>query len=87
MQENHPIILILERWPNRRAIASDVGRPPVVIHRWFQRKSIPAKYDAMLLDGASRRNIPLNWRELMDARTSATDQDGHGDAEIQGASQ
>jgi hypothetical protein len=71
MEKTHPILDILERWPNRAALAADLGRKVVVIHRWHQRKRIPAKYDAAILDAASARNIPLNWRELMDARSES----------------
>ncbi len=60
---------ILSRWPSRRAVADDLGKKPVVVHRWHQRQGIPQKYHAALLDAASRRNIPLNWRELLDHRS------------------
>ena len=69
MQENNRTLEILNRWPSRQAPADDLGKKIVVVHRWHQRKSIPSKYDARLLDAASARNIPLNWRELMDARS------------------
>ena len=70
MEQTHPTLDILERWPSRQALADDMGKKLVVVHRWHQRKRIPSKYDARLLDAASERNIPLNWRELMDARAS-----------------
>ena len=72
MAQKHLTLEILERWPSRAALAADVGRDLFAVHRWFQRKRIPAKYDAGLLDAASARNIPLNWRELMDARAADT---------------
>lgn len=71
MPQTHPIIDILNRWPSRQSLADDLSIPLVVVHRWHQRASIPAKYDTRILDCASRRNIPLNWRELMDARAAS----------------
>ena len=92
MTQTHPILRILNLWPSRRAVLEDVnaslpeGRKldMVAIHRWFQRKSIPSEYDAALIDGASKRNIALNWRELMEARAAHADQSGHCAPEIQG---
>lgn len=84
MSRNHAITDILSRWPSRQALADDLGLGVIVVHRWHQRQRIPAKYDSALLDCASKRNIPLNWRELMDAR-SPNDQHGHDGAAIQGA--
>jgi hypothetical protein len=74
---------IIDRWPSRAEMAKDVGRPVIVVHRWWQRSSIPAKYDTRLLDAASARNIPLNWRELMDARSPNSDQHGQSGEENQ----
>jgi len=79
----HPIQKIIERWPNRQALADDAGVDLFAVHRWYQRKSIPARYDMTILDAASRRNIALNWRELMEARTAHTDRSGHVVAPIQ----
>lgn len=84
MTQKHPAQLIIERWPNRRTLCDDINqRVPesrkielVAVHRWHQRKSIPGEYDAVILDAASDRNIPLNWRELIDARSVLSDQNG-----------
>ena len=84
MQENHPIHSIIDRWPSRRELAADLGIDHVVvIHRWHKRERIPAKYDTRLLEAASRRNIPLNWRELMEARAASVDQHGHDNGNCQ----
>lgn len=85
MTQTHPILSILHKWPSRQALAEDLGLDVIVVHRWHQRTSIPAKYDTRLLDAASRRNIPLLWRELMDARAASSDQHGHGLETMQGA--
>lgn len=71
MTQTHPILSILHRWPSRQSLADDLGLSLIVVHRWHQRQSIPPEYDLRLLDAASRRNIPLLWRELMDAREKA----------------
>lgn len=77
METKNPTLAILKRWPSRQALADDIGKKLIVVHRWYQRCSIPSKYDARLLDAASARNIALNWRELMDARSASDDQCGH----------
>lgn len=84
MANNPSFRQIIERWPSRSALADDVSVPVIVVHRWHQRASIPAKYDVRLLDAASARNIPLNWRELMDARNAPNDQHGQIVATCQG---
>lgn len=84
MSSYHAITDILSRWPSRQSLADDLGLDVIVVHRWHQRQRIPAKYDSALLDCASKRNIPLNWRELMDAR-APNDQHGHGKGVIQEA--
>lgn len=92
MQKNHPIQDIIELWPSRQTLADDLNLKVVVVHRWHKREGIPPIYDLRLLDAASRRNIPLLWRDLMAARTvpktkpkALSDQDGHTPAEMQGA--
>jgi hypothetical protein len=84
MKKSHPILTILHRWPSRQSLADDLGLDVVVVHRWHQRQSIPAKYDTRLLDAASSRNIPLLWRELMEARAASPDQHGHDSETMQG---
>jgi hypothetical protein len=83
MKTQHPIRTILNKWPSRQELADDLKLAVVVVHRWHQRASIPAKYDTRLLDAASARNIPLLWRELMDARASSADQHGHNNHRLQ----
>jgi hypothetical protein len=94
MTQTHPILSILHLWPSRQMLADDLGLDLFVIHRWFQRKSIPPEYDLRLLDAASNRNIPLLWRDLMEAREIARglaprkkpslDQRGHNQELMQG---
>ena len=78
MAANHQIISILSRWPSRRAVHEDalLANPeldPVAVHRWFQRGSLPPKYDVALLQGADRRGIGLHPMEIATARSGHTD--------------
>ena len=64
---------ILHRWPTRRAVhedalAADPSLEMVAVHRWFQRGSLPPKFDAALLAGAFRRGIGLHAQEFANAR-------------------
>jgi len=86
MTKQHPIILILDRWPSRQAVADDAGVDLFAVHRWYQRKSINGRHDAALIAGAKRRKIRLSASELAEARSVHTDQAGHGIATIQDAS-
>lgn len=74
----HPIQQIIKRWATRQEMAVDAGVDLFAVHRWFQRRNIPGKYDARLIAGASRRGIALTAQDLVDARSSHTDQAGHG---------
>jgi len=82
MTANHTIVDILSRWPSRRAVYEDalVADPEldmIAVHRWFQRGSLPPKYDHALLDGADRRGIGLHPLEIARARSAHTDRVGH----------
>lgn len=80
---------IIERWPSRRQLASDMtdemGRSVDVyaIHRWHQRNRIPAEYDLAMLRAAERRRIGLSLVDLVNARCGHADQCGHTTANIQ----
>jgi len=83
----HPIILLLDKWPSRKAIADDAGVDLYAVHRWYQRKHIPPKHDACLVASAARRGFSLSWQELIEARAQANNQDGHNIGASQGATQ
>lgn len=90
MSDKHPLIEILDRWNSRRAIyedarAADPNLDMVAVHRWFQRKSVPSKYDAALLNGADRRGFGLHPMELVRARAVHADQSGHASRSRQDA--
>jgi hypothetical protein len=76
----HPVISLLSRWPSRQAVcedarAADPNLDPVAVHRWFQRRSVPSRYWAALMDGAARRAIALSADEIVRAHS-----DVQGDA-------
>ncbi len=81
MTNIHPIISILSRWPSRRAVyedalTADPDLDMVAVHRWFQRGSVPSKYDVALLQGADRRGIGLHFLEIANARSGHTKPSG-----------
>lgn len=71
MQANDEIRNIILLWPSRRVLAEDMGVDVVVVHRWWQRRSIPAGFDAKLIDAARRRELPLSFERLALARADA----------------
>lgn len=84
MVENHPVLGILGRWPSRQAILEDIQRNDpsiqmVAVHRWFQRKSVPPRHWAALVNGAKRRRFKLSANGLMLAHAADGEQVGHSD--------
>ena len=86
MKQCKPFKSIVLMWPSRRELARDLGVSLSTVHHWVERDSIPAKYDAALLDAASARNLPLNWRDIMDSRSVVAFQRGDSARSIQGES-
>jgi hypothetical protein len=74
MQE-HPVIKILAHWPSRQAVLDDARNASAdldlfAVHRWFQRGSIPSRYWTALLDGASRRGLPVRLDDFASAHAA-----------------
>jgi hypothetical protein len=70
------VIQILQRWPDRPAILSDVSSVDeslslVAVHRWFQRGAIPAKYWKSLIMGADCRGFNVTATEMVVAHSPA----------------
>lgn len=59
---------VIDLWPSRKAMADDLDVKLHRIHHWHHRNRIPADFDLRLLSAASKRNIPLHWRQLMGLR-------------------
>ena len=77
---------IVDRWPSRKELASDLSAETVTVHRWVQRNSIPGWYDARILNAAKTRGIKLTADELVMHRASHNEQFGQAIADIQPAS-
>jgi hypothetical protein len=41
---------VIELWPSRDAMASEIGARPSAVSKWWQRDNIPAEWWASLLD-------------------------------------
>lgn len=67
---------IVNMWPSKRELADDINRitgaklQPVAVTRWCKRNSIPAKYDAAIIQAATERNKRLSVFDLMGARAA-----------------
>jgi hypothetical protein len=55
---------VIELWPSREALASDVGAAAWVVSKWWQRKSIPAEWWSAVLDTDRAREAGLNAEML-----------------------
>jgi len=62
---------ILDRWPDRQAVADDAGVEPIAVYRWEKRNRIPGHHDRALIAGARRRRIRLSLSELAEHRSKA----------------
>jgi len=49
--------IILDQWPDRRAIALDLGKPYPTVSGWYNRASIPAWHWGDLIAAAERRGL------------------------------
>lgn len=49
MSEHASFRSIIELWPSREAMASDVGATAVVVSKWWQRHNIPAEWWSAVL--------------------------------------
>jgi hypothetical protein len=71
MPEQIDIRSIVSRWPSREAMAQDARSKSVfVVHRWWQRRSIPGDRDVDLIAGAKKRGFYLTHEELAQARAT-----------------
>ena len=75
---DHPVIAILQKWPDRRSVwedarAADDALAVVAVHRWFQRGSVPAKFWQALLDGAARRGVRVTADDVVRAHGGLKD--------------
>lgn len=63
---------IIDQWPERAALARDVGLPEVNVRMWAYRGSIPARYWPALADAAARRGFDaVTFNALASAYASA----------------
>lgn len=69
---------IIERWPSRRDLADDLGVNLYAVHHWHNRGRIPARYDASLIEAATRRDIALGFADLALARSGKHTQHSEG---------
>ncbi|HCZ00155.1 MAG: hypothetical protein A3D16_12250 [Rhodobacterales bacterium RIFCSPHIGHO2_02_FULL_62_130] len=73
MTEISSIKLLIDRWPNRKDLAADIGVSPDRVHKWAQTESIPARFHARILRAASLREISISAEDLVRLHD---DQDG-----------
>jgi len=48
---------IIEKWPSRVALASDIDESEAVASAWWQRNSIPGRADVAIVEAAAARGI------------------------------
>jgi hypothetical protein len=69
--QNTPVKDLIDRWPSRAALASDleavIGEPVSVdrVHKWAQAGSIPSGFQAHVIAAASRRGFEITPEEMV----------------------
>ena len=66
---------ILGQWPNRDAIAADLGVPNNLIRTWHHRNRIPAEWYGPIIDSARRHDLPVTFEILARHRKPARQPD------------
>lgn len=51
---------MIDMWPTRRELAADVGANLDAVHKWAQKNSIPAHWQASFVEAAKRRGFMIS---------------------------
>lgn len=64
---------VIELWPSRQAMASDVPAPASTVSKWWQRDSIPSEWWSSVLntDTAKSNEITSDKLTVLAARETA----------------
>jgi hypothetical protein len=70
---------LIDLWPTRRDLASDIAVMPDRVHKWAKANAIPAKFHLRIVRAAERRQFPitpellvrLHHAEALDASEAA----------------
>jgi len=69
MPQNNPIKEIISRWPNRQALADDLGdKTKCRVDKWAQTGAIPSRELQKVLNSAEKHGISLSASELIEAQ-------------------
>lgn len=55
---------IFDIWPTLKEMAADLGKPYPTVAAWHARKSIPAKYDAQIINKAKSRGSDISFEDI-----------------------
>jgi len=61
---------ILQRFPSLAYVAREIGVGYKAVTKWYERASVPAKYDLALVELAERDGIPLRLGEIAKIRAA-----------------
>jgi hypothetical protein len=60
MDQFSNIAAVIDLWPTRAALASDIGVTPDRVHKWAQKSAVPARFQSCLLDAGLARGFKLD---------------------------
>lgn len=59
MTEPASIPDVINLWPARKDLASEISVPVDRVHKWAQNAAIPAKFHLSVIESAARRGFPV----------------------------
>ena len=74
MAQKTPIRELIDTWPNRKALASEIGANPDAVHKWAQSGRIPPRWQAKVITAAQQRglwHVTAEWMVLQHGSIAA----------------
>lgn len=67
MTKNNPIRSLIDAWPNRKALAAEIGANTEAVHKWASSGRIPPRWQAKVITAAQQRglwHVTAEWMVL-----------------------
>ncbi|QDP60523.1 MAG: hypothetical protein Unbinned338contig1000_16 [Prokaryotic dsDNA virus sp.] len=71
---------LISIWGDRKKLADAIGAGETTVRAWFNRKSIPARYDPAIIKAAAVAGATITPNDLYDVRASLIAQNDEGAA-------
>lgn len=65
MTEPKTVKALIDLWPARKELASDIGTTVDRVHKWAAAGAVPARFHQRIIDAGARRGFPLSANLLV----------------------